>query len=176
MPTKRPKVFGALSILLVIVGLLYWWVNAIPNEDPLWFVRSFNKRAAWITVYWDGITHMFFPGDPEYEAIMESFADGVAYWSGYENGVGLSDESLERLRSQEHLLELHYNEPVRVHTRYLFPEARYFWVPLSGTHAAWRRVFSGLLDRPRVGVLNISEERFAALESTVRAAAEQNQP
>ena len=174
MSSKRPNVLGALSVLLVVAGLLFWWVNAIPNEDPLWFMRTFNARADWITVYWDGITHMFFPGDPEYEQIMDAFSDGVAHWSGYENGVGLSDESLERYRTEERLLELHYNESVRVHTRHLFPEARFFWVPLSGTHAAWRRVFSGLLDRPRVGVLNISEERFAALESAVQTAAEHN--
>jgi hypothetical protein len=58
----------------------------------------------------------------------------------------------------------------------MYPEARFFWVPLSGTHAAWRRVFSGLLEQPRVGVLNVTEERFATLEAAAQRAAEQNQP
>lgn len=176
MPAKRPSVLSALIVFVLVGGLLFWWVNAIPNEDPLWFLRSFNARADWITVYWEGITHMFFPGDPEYEQIMAAFAEGVAHWSGYENSVGLSDESLDRYRNEERLLELHYNQPVRVHTRHLYPEARYFWVPLSGTHSAWRRVFAGLLERPRVGVLNISEERFAALETAVQSAVDQHQP
>jgi hypothetical protein len=176
MSAKRPNVIGALSILVLMGGLLFWWVNAIPNEDPLWFLRSFNAQADWITVYWDGTTHMFFPGDPEYDEIMNAFANGIGKWSGYENGVGLSDKSLERYRDEERLLELHYNEPVRVHTRHLFPEAKFFWVPLSGTHAAWRRVFSGLLDRPRLGVLNMSEENFATLEMAAQRAITQDQP
>ncbi|MBN1249245.1 MAG: hypothetical protein JXC32_16420 [Anaerolineae bacterium] len=176
MSAKRPKVLSALAILVVVGGLLFWWVNAIPNEDPLWFWRSFKARADWITVYWNGITHMYFPGDSEYEEIMAAFSKSVAHCSGYESSVGLSDENLERLRSEERLLELHYNESVRVHTRHLFPEAKFFWVPLSGTHAAWRRVFSGLLETPRVGVLNVSEGDFATLEAAVRAAAEPNEP
>lgn len=172
MSSKRPSALGALSIVILVGGLLFWWINAIPNEDPLWFLRSFNAEAAWITVYWDGKTHMFFPGDPEYDAIMPAFAAAVAHWSGYEGSVGLSEASLEQYRDEGQLLELHYNEPVKVHTRHLFSEARYYWVPLSGTHARWRRVFSGLIDLPRIGVLNITEERFKALRTTVQDACE----
>ncbi len=170
MPGKRPSLLSALSILIIVGGLLFWWVNALTNEDPLWFVPAFNAPADWITVYWDGQTVMLFPGDPGYDAIMASFSDGVAHWSGYEGGVGLSDESLALYRDTERLLELHYNEPVHVHTRQSFAQARVFFVPLSGTHAIWRRVFAGLNDTPRIGVLNMSEERFAALQEAVNSA------
>ena len=34
-----------------------------------------------------------------------------------------------------HMLELHFNQPAKVHTRYLYAEARNFFIPLSGTHA-----------------------------------------
>lgn len=170
MSSKRPSILSALSVLVVVGGLIYWWVNAIPNEDPLWFLRTFDAKADWVVVYWDGSTHMFFPGDPEYEGIMTSFSQAVARWTGYEYGVGLSTESLEQYREGRRMVEFHYNEPVRVHTRFMFPEARYFWVPLSGTHANWRRVFSGLIDEARIGVLNISEEHFAALLDTTQAA------
>jgi hypothetical protein len=155
-------------MLIIVGGLVVWWVSALTNEDPLWFLRSFKPRADWITVYWEGKTQMFFPGDTGYEEIMDAFAGGIAHWSGYENSVGLSDESLRVYRTERHLLELHFEEPVRVHTRHLYPEARNFFVPLSGTHAEWRRVFAGLTDRPRIGVLNMSEENFEALEQAVR--------
>jgi hypothetical protein len=173
MSEKRPKFLGAASVLLLVAGLLVWWVNALTNEDPLWFIRSFNAQADWITIYWEGDTHMLFPGDRGYETVMHAFSDGVGHWVGYENTVGLSNESLERLRSEEKFLELHYNDPVRVHTRHLYPEARNFFVPLSGTHANWRRVFAGLTDEPRIGALNISEENFEALLEAARRAAEQ---
>ena len=168
MSRKQPSLLGALLMLIVVAGLAVWWVSALANEDPLWFLRSFKARADWITVYWEGETQMFFPGDPGYENIMDAFATGIAHWSGYENGVGLSDESLAAYRNQRQLLELHFNEPVRVHTRHLYPEARNFFVPLSGTHAEWRRVFAGLTNRPRIGVLNMSEEHFKALQEAVR--------
>lgn len=176
MPAKRPNALAALSVVVLVGGLLFWWVNAIPNEDPLWFLRSFTARADWITLYWDGTTHMFFPGDPEYEEIMTSFSDAIAHWSGYENGVGLSEENLERYRSSERMLELHYNQPIRVHTRHLFSKARFFWIPLSGTHANWRRVFAGLQDQPRIGVLNLGEARFDTLLTAAQNAADKNQP
>lgn len=170
MSRNRPSFLGALSVLVLVGGLLYWWVNALTNEDPFWFLKSFNARADWIVVYWDGTTCMFFPGEPEYDAVMDAFSEAVAHWSGYENRVGMSAETLERLRQEERLLELHYNDPVRVHTRYAFPEARNFFVPLSGTHADWRRVFAGLTDEPRIGVLNVSPERFSALQDIVEQA------
>jgi len=170
MPSKRPRILSALLVLVVVGGLSYWWVNAIPNEDPLWFVTSFDAEADWVVVYWDGNTHIFLPGDPEYKEIMTGFSQAISRRTGYEQGVGLSTDSLERCREGQRIVEFHYNEPVRVHTRHLFPEAQCYWVPLSGTHANWRRVFSGFEDQARIGALNISEEHFAALLDTTQSA------
>lgn len=167
MSENRPRAWHALAFLVVIAGIIVWWVNSLPNEDPLWFLRTFTARADWITVYHNGITTMFFPGDKGYEKIMAAFAEGVAHWEGYEGGVGLSDESLERFRTEWEILELHFNKPVKVHTRYLFSEARNFFVPLTGTHADYARVFAGLTDTPRAGVMNMTDEHFKALTDAV---------
>ena len=172
MSGKRPSALNALVILLLVAGLLIWWVNTLTNGDPLWFVRSFSAQADWITIYWDGQMATTFPGDPEYTAVMETFASAAERWTGYEGSVGMSDESLALLRAEGRFLELHYNEPVLIHTRHLFPEARVFFVPLAGTHANYRRLFSGLADAPRIGVLNLSEEGFAALIDAVEQAVE----
>lgn len=176
MSDKRPRFLGAASVLILVAGLLVWWVNTLTNEDPLWFLRSFNARADWITIYWEGETTMLFPGDHGYEMVMDAFSQAVARWAGYENSVGLSEESLARLRSEEKFLELHYNEAVHVHTRHLYPEARNFFVPLSGTHANWRRVFAGLTDEPRIGALTISEDHFEALLEAVHQANTEQHP
>ena len=167
---KQPSFLGALVVLVVVAGMAIWWVSSLANGDLLWFLRSFSAKADWIVVYWEGETYMVFPNDPGYDAVMNAFAGAVAHWAGYEGSVGLSDESLERYRTEERLLELHYNEPVLVHTRHLYPRSRNFFVPLSGTHSDWRRVFAGLLDAPRAGVLNISEARFAQLLVAVEQA------
>lgn len=167
---KQPSFLSAFVVLVIVVGLLVWWVSSLANNDMLWFLRSFNAQADWIVVYWDGADYMLFPGDPGYDAVMDAFADAVAHWSGYEGGVGLSDESLALYRAGERLLELHYNEPVQIHTRNLYPRARNYFVPLSGTHADFRRVFAGLLDTPRAGVLNITAARFEHLRTAVMQA------
>jgi len=167
---KQPSFLGALIVLVVVTGLLVWWVSSLANADPLWFLRVFNAKADWIVIYWDGKTYMIFPNDTAYDDVMSAFADAIANWTGYEGGVGLSDESLDRFRTTGRMLELHYNTPVQVHTRHLYPQARVFFVPLAGTHADWRRVFAGLMDTPRVGVLNVSEARFARLLAAVEQA------
>lgn len=173
MERKQPSFLGALVVFVVVTGLVIWWVTSLANSDLLWFLRVFNARADWITVYWDGETTMFFPGDSGYETIMDAFADAAAHWSGYESGVGMSDETLARFRDEWRMVELHYNDPVHVHTRHLFPEARIFFVPLNGTHAKYRRIFAGLTDRPRIGVLNASETRFNHLLTVTEQAVEE---
>lgn len=170
MSENRPRVWQALAYLVLIGGLIFWWVNSLPNEDPLWFVSVFTAGADWIVVYHTGTTTMFFPGDDGFGQIMVAFADGVAQWKGYEGGVGLSDENLERFRAEWEMLELHFNKPVKVHTRHPYSEARNFFIPLSGTHANYHRVFAGLTDKPRIGVVNMSEERFTALQNAVSQA------
>ncbi len=170
MIRKQPSSLSALTVLVIIAGLIVWAVNALPNGDLLWFWRDFNAQADWIIVYWDGVEYMLFPGDPGYDAVMDAFADAVAHWAGYEGSVGLSAESLTHYRTAERFLELHYNQPVLVHTRHLYPRARTFFVPLSGSHAKWRRVFAGLLDTPRAGVLNLSAARFEHLRAAVAQA------
>ncbi len=164
---KPSSSLSALVILAIVTGSLVWGVTSMTNGDALWFLRSFTAQADWITVYWDGANYMLFPGDPGYEAVMDAFADAIAHWSGYEGEVGLSEVSLRLYRTQGRLLELHYNEPVVVHTRHLYPRARNFFVPFDGTHAEWRRVFAGLQDVPRAGVLNLPEARFARLRTAV---------
>lgn len=164
---KQPSFLGVLIVLVVVAGLAVWWIGSLANSDRLWFLRTFNARADWIAVYWDGDTYMLFPEDAAYEEVMFAFTDMVAHWVDYEGDVDLSAESLERYRTEGRLLELHYNKSVQVHTRHAYPRARSFFVPLAGTDADGCRIFAGWGDAPRAGVLNAGEARFARLLATV---------
>jgi len=170
MEHKRPSIVRAFLFLVIVAGVIIWWVTSLANGDPLWFWRHFKAQADWVVIYWDGRTTMIFPGDPHYTEIMDAFSNGIAHWTGYEGGVGLSDENLERFRTEWRMLELHYNDPVLVHTRHLYPRARNFFIPLWGTHSEWHRVFAGLTDKPRIGVLNMSPARFETLLQAVERA------
>ncbi len=172
---KNPSCWTLIIVVAVVIAGIVWWITSLGNQDSLWFVRSFNAQADWITIYWDGETIMLFPGDPGYDEVMAAFARAAGKWSGYEGGVGLSEENLTRYREEWRLLELHYNDPVQVHTRHLYPRARNFFVPLSSTHSRWRRIFAGLTDLPRIGVLNASEENFARLVEAVEEVVEARQ-
>jgi len=166
----RQKRFGAFSVALMLVlvgGALVWWANSRTNEDPLWFLRTFKPEAAWIVIHWEGKTHMLFPGDAGYEPIMKAFAEGISHRKGYQGGVKLLEEDLNVYRDHGCFLELHYDRGVQVHTRYPYPKARTFFVPLTGDHAVSCRIFAGINDRPRAGVLTIEEARFKNLTETI---------
>ncbi len=158
--------FGAVGVILMLTlvgGALLWWTNSRTNEDPLWFLRSFNTDATWIVVYWEGDTHMFFPGDAGYDPIMEAFARGIGRWEQFESTVEFSTEDLDAYRDRGCLLELHYDESIQVHTRFRYPEAKTFFVPLIGDHAESCRIFAGPGDSPRNGALTMDDARFDRL-------------
>ena len=164
---KQPGFLGVLAVLVVVAGLLVWWIGSLANSDWLWFLRVFNAKADWIAIYWDGDTYMLFPEDAAYEEVMSAFADAVAHWVDYEGDARLDTAGLERYRAEGRLLELHYNKSVQVHTRHPYPRARRFFVPLAGTDAGFRRVLAGWSDTPREAALNASEARFARLVAAV---------
>ena len=167
---KQPGFLKVLVVLVVVAGLLVWWIGSLTNNDRLWFLRIFNAQADWIAIYWDGGTYTLFPEDAAYEEVMSAFSDAVAHWAGYEADVSLSNDRLEQYRAAGRLLELHYNTSVQVHTRHSYPRARSFFVPLAGTDADFYRIFAGSGDTPRVGVLNAGEARFTRLSAAVEQA------
>ncbi|MBN2007678.1 MAG: hypothetical protein JXA21_30320 [Anaerolineae bacterium] len=168
MGLKLLSALGGVLIMALVTAALVWGTIFLTNGDPLWFSRSFTAQADRIVIYWDGETTTLFPGDPDYEAIMSAFADMVAHWAGYEGQVGLSEVSLAKYRNELRLLEMHYENPVQAHTRNLYSKASTFYVPLSGTHANWRRIFAGMKENtPGVGVLNANEECFNRLLTAV---------
>ncbi len=160
----------AFAVMVVSLALVIWLVSAAVNEDLLWFVRSFDEQPTEVVLYWDGEVYHFHPGDAGFEAIVSAFNEGIGDWSAYEGSVGISTESLDHLRKEGRLLELHYDHAVQVHTKRLYPAAITFYVPLSGTHAKWRRVFGGMTEPPHIGVLEMSEENFRRLQEVVTAA------
>jgi len=164
---KQPGVLSVLAVLVIATGLLVWWIGSMTNSDQLWFLRSFDARADWISIYWDGTTYMLFPEDAAYEEVMSAFADGVAHWANYEGEARLADDTLEEYRTAGRLLELHYVIYVQVHTRYMFPRARCFSVPLAYNDTGLRRVFGGWDDTPHEAALTLSASRFARLLTAV---------
>ncbi len=167
-PSSFNSLFRALVVTLLLVIGVIWVVNTLSNGDPLWFLPYFGARAERIIIYWDGETRSLQPGDADYEAVMSAAAEAIANWTAYENRVTLSEESLKELRTNWRLLELRFAEPAVVHTRHIFPPSRTIFIPITGPHAQYRRLFGATGDVPmRAGALILSEETFAYLTGTL---------
>ncbi len=157
--------------MAVIVVVLVFGVTALTNNDLLWFWKTFNAQAEALTVYWEGETYVFRPGDPGYQEIMTAFAEGIAKPVGFEWEVALSEASIDRYHTEAKMLEVSFAEPVQVHTRHPFPKAKTYLVPLDETHADWRRVFAFTGVVPRTsGPLDMHAENFEALFQAVEKA------
>ncbi len=166
---RRASPIAALAVMVVSISITIWLVGALTNEDLQWFLRTFDEQPVEVIIYRQGAQYCLTSSDPGFREVVEAFNTGIAHWGAYEGSVGLSQASLERMRQESWLLELHYDHPVQVHTQHLYPVATTFYVPLEGTHARWRRVFGGITE-PHIGVLEMKEENFRRLVAAVEAA------
>lgn len=171
---KLSSLFNALLVTGLAIALFVWGAIFFVNEDPVWFLRSFNVPADELHIYWEGQEKVLYPGDPNYDAIMAAFGDSVGHWAGYDPKVVLSEATLAQLRSEWRLLEVRYNTPAQVHTSHRFAEAKFFFVPISGAHAQERRAFGTLTEIPkRSGALVLDEARYQRLVEAVTQAVQQ---
>jgi hypothetical protein len=111
-------------------------------EDALWFLPVFSADASHIDLYWHGEQVRLQPGSAGYALLNEALHADLSHVRAYPEGAGLSEETLEDLRAEGRLVEAHYAEPTRVHSRYRFSPSRVFYIPLSGHHASYDRVFN----------------------------------
>jgi hypothetical protein len=163
---RRPALLPAVVALVGVVLLIVWGGAAVAVEDAFWFLPVFSSDAARIELYWDGGHVRLLPGSAEYALLNEAVRADLPHVRAYPEKVGLSDGMLERLRVRGRLVEVHYAEPVRIHSRYRFGSSTVFYIPLSGPHAAQNRVFN----RGRGAPLELeSAERIrAAAEAVAR--------
>jgi hypothetical protein len=165
------SIMNGVLTMVVVVTLLIFGVTALTNNDPLWFWKVFDTQAKALTVYWEGKTYVFYPGDPDYQEIMAAFAKGIARPAGFEWEVALSETSINHYHEEAKILEVSFAKPVQVHTRHPFPKAKTYLVPLDETHADWRRVFAFTGVVPRAsGPLDMRTEDFEVLFNAVERA------
>ena len=132
----------------VFILITVWLGAAIGTDDLFWFLPIFREKAAFVDLYWDGQQDRLLPGDPSYDLLHEALFAELPHVESHPPGVGLSDASLTARRQEGRLLELHYNEPVRIHSRYRFSASAVYWIPLSGHHVQENRVFNGARGSP----------------------------
>lgn len=168
MSQGKPALLPALLVLISIVLLIVWSWTAMTVEDALWFLPVFSADASYIDLYWDGEQVRLWPDSAGYVLLNEALHEDLPHVRSYPAGAGLSDAMLERLRTEERLAEVHYAEPVRVHSRYRFIPSQVFYIPLSGHHASYNRVFNAgrgvPLELQDIGAIVAAAEEVARQE------------
>jgi len=139
---RKPTLISAALVFLALALLAVWAGVAVGVDDALWFLPVFRANAAYIDLYWDGQQLRLEPGSADYERLNQALQTEIPRIRSYPTGAGLSEVTLEQLRSEGRLLEAHYTHPVRVHSRYHFSATRVLYIPLSGHHARFNRVFN----------------------------------
>ena len=161
---------NAITTMAVIVTILVWGVNSLANNDPFWFLSTFDAQAEDITIYWDSKVLSIKATDPGYSDIMQAFTAVISKPVGYEGKVVFSEETINSYIEKRRLLEMNFPQPVQVHTRYPYTKAKSYLVPLDGTHATMRRVFSFTGYVPYAsGPLNMEETAFNDLYAAVQS-------
>lgn len=142
MNQGKPALLPAVLVAVLVVLLAVWGWTAMAVEDALWFLPVFSADASYIDLYWDGDQVHLQPESAEYALLNEALHEALSHVRAYPKGAGLSEETLENLHAEGRLVEAHYAEPTRVHSRYRFGPSGVFYIPLSGHHASYDRVFN----------------------------------
>ncbi len=139
---RKPSVILPAACVALFSILAVWIGVAAMTSDILWFLPIFRAEATVIDLYWDGQHIRLLPDTPEYDLVQEAVFAEFSRVRNYVTGVALSDATLENLRRNGRLLELHYATPVRIHTWTGFGASPVYYVPLSGFNADAKRVFN----------------------------------
>jgi hypothetical protein len=142
MEARKPTLLRAVLVAILVVLLVVWGMVAMSVNDALWLLPVFSADASYIDLYWYGEYVLLEPGSPGYELLNAALQRDLAHVHANPATTGLSDATLEGLQATGALVEAHYAEPVRVHSWYLFGPSEVFYIPLSGHHASYNRVFN----------------------------------
>ena len=142
MNQRKPTLLPAVLVIVFIVLLVVWGGVAMAVEDALWFLPTFSVDASHIDLYWAGEQVRLQPGSAGYALLNKALHEDLSHVRAYPKGAGLSEETLQNLHAEGRLVEAHYADPVRVHSRYRFGPSRVFYIPLGGHHASSGRVFN----------------------------------
>lgn len=154
----------ALVLALFVIGLVVF-MGAAANEDLLWFLPFFNETPARIVVYRDGCRAEIFPGEPGFEALTVAVNQSLSQVDGYEQGFGLSPETLKQYTSQWRAIEVRYPQRVKIHVAFRFGSPDTLFIPLNEYFGNARAVFGGI-----AGDYWSSALRLKTIEQIQRAA------
>jgi len=155
--TNQPKVWDALLVIGLFVLALVYLIITMSTNDPAWFLSSFKGEPTRIVIYHQGGRTEITPESADYAALNALLNQSLSRSGGYDEGLGLSPESLQDYRARETVVEVFYAQPVLIHSRFNFGRPDSLLIPLSGRHSEQHPVFGGVQGDYLPGTLNLRD-------------------
>ncbi len=130
-------------VLVVGLGALVFCAGALANDDPLWFSPVFNETPTDVIVHLNGCDARLKSSSPQFQPLVDAINQTLSQIDGYEQGFGLSPESLLDYRTRDRSIEIFYAQPIRLHIPYRFGHPTNLLIPLSGPFGETRSLFGG---------------------------------
>lgn len=140
----RPRVLDALLVFVLFSLLVIYGVIALSSNDPFWMWPFFTAKPSKLVLYQQGQIYEIGPESPAYEPLVETLNRALSKVVGFQETLGLSEETLAEYRTRAVVLEIYYPRPVSVHSRFSFGRPNTLLIPLVGSHSEANVVFGGL--------------------------------
>lgn len=144
------------TIFLAIVAFIYLSLTAY-TKDALWFNPVYNANPAFGILRCYGEEILIQEDSPHFVAITDLVNEQVSGDKRWDE-LNLSDDTFEYYQSSDQmmLLELHYDEPQRIHSfSPFFSNFDALLIPLDGRHAEKTILFSLVNGKPSGGSFHL---------------------
>jgi hypothetical protein len=141
---EQPKQSNPLVILgmLVLFALgIAWLVPAGLSGDLRWFWPGVSEQPHEIVIWSNGQQTTVALSDPDYAAISGAVDEAISHIVG-STDYGPSPETVAEYR-QSFAIEVFYDQPLQIHSRFNLGHPRQIMVPLTGSGYTEGRFFIG---------------------------------
>ncbi len=152
-----PRVLDAIVIIVLFFFSTIYVVIALSTNDPAWIWPVFTAKPAKFMLYQQGQVIEIGPQSPAYEPITATLNRALSRVVGFQETLGLSEETLAEYRTRATVLEVYYPRPVVVHSRFNFGRPNTILIPLVGRHSEANVVFGGLNGSYWPGALTLKD-------------------
>lgn len=144
------------TIFLAIVAFIYLSLT-VYTKDALWFYPGYEGVPAFGVLRCYGVENLIQEDSPHFAAVTALVNEQISGDKRWDE-LNLTDDTFEYYRSSElmMLLELHYDEPQRIHSfSPFFSNFDTLLIPLDGRHAEKTILFSLVNGKPAGGSFHL---------------------
>ncbi len=109
--------YNWIGLLAMLVGIFACFLFVLPaalSGNLLFASNVITQQPAQVTIYYDGDSYTYEPGDPQYDALVSAANETLANETGFWEGFGWSEERFTQARAEGIAVEFLYAQPVKI--------------------------------------------------------------